>query len=126
MYAMADDSDLDEGHDAADTAAEAAGLFGAPNPFHGAANAAAAAAAAAAGGAPPGLPPGGGNFVAHVPHERGLDAGLSKACPDTGDLSESTYRRYRRRIEVFSRMCRRRGPGTASALQEKLGTGRED
>ena len=103
------DSDLEsEGQAAAEAAAVAAGLFGAY-----AFGNAATAAAAAAGEPPPGMPPGGG-FVANPPHERGLDAGLAKACPDTGDLSKSTYKRYRRRIEVLSRMCRRRGPGTAS------------
>ena len=112
---MADSESEDQ--DAADAAACAAGLFGRPD-AHGVAAAATAAAVAAAvaaaGGAhPPGLPPGGGP-VAHIPHERGLDAGLAKACPDTVDLCKATYRRHRRRVEVFSRMCRRRGPGTAS------------
>ena len=42
--------------------------------------------------------------------DRGLDGGLARACPDLSDLNKSNYRKYRRRFEVFKRMCTRRSP----------------
>ena len=60
--------------------------------------------------------------------DRGLDAGLARACPDLSDLNKSNYRKYRRRFEVFKRMCTRRSPTAISdgaylilgTLQEKF------
>ena len=40
---------------------------------------------------------------------RGLDSGLAKAAPKAEGLTQKTYRSYRRRLELFSMQCRRRG-----------------
>lgn len=64
-------------------------------------------------GAPPGDPPpvpglpggaeaSGGSF-------RGLDSGLAKAAPNAHGLCQRNYRAYRRRLDLFSRQCLRRG-----------------
>ena len=45
--------------------------------------------------------------------ERGLDAGLAKAAPSAQGLTQKTYRSYRRRLDLFSRKCQRRGAGVA-------------
>ena len=45
--------------------------------------------------------------------ERGLDAGLAKAAPSAQGLTQKTYRSYRRRLDLFSRQCQRRGAGVA-------------
>ena len=54
----------------------------------------------------PGLPGGaeasGGSF-------RGLDSGLAKAAPNAHGLCQRNYRAYRRRLDLFSRQCLRRG-----------------
>ena len=47
--------------------------------------------------------PGQGGF------ERGLDSGLAKAAPSAIGLNQKTYRAYRRRLDLFSRQCERRG-----------------
>ena len=44
---------------------------------------------------------------------RGLDSGLAKAAPSAAGLTQSTYRSFRRRLDLFSRQCRRRGQGVA-------------
>ena len=44
---------------------------------------------------------------------RGLDSGLAKAAPSAAGLTQSTYRSFRRRLDQFSRQCRRRGQGVA-------------
>ena len=44
---------------------------------------------------------------------KGLDSGLSKACPSTDGLSQKTYRSFRRRVELFERQCHRRNVDTA-------------
>jgi len=44
---------------------------------------------------------------------RGLDSGLAKAAPSALGLTQSTYRSFRRRLDLFSRQCRRRGQGVA-------------
>ena len=41
--------------------------------------------------------------------ERGLDSGLAKAAPSAQGLTQKTYRAYRRRLDLFSRQCSRRG-----------------
>ena len=40
---------------------------------------------------------------------RGLDSGLAKAAPKGENLTQKSYRSYRRRLELFSLQCRRRG-----------------
>ena len=75
-------------------------------------------------GPPPGFPPGAptrgsawgapGGFPPHGPRRddernRGLDAGLARSCPDPSGLTMTTYRSFRRRVEVYMRCCRRRG-----------------
>ena len=42
--------------------------------------------------------------------ERGMDAGLAKCAPNSDDLSAEHYRNWRRRLELFERMCKKRGP----------------
>ena len=44
---------------------------------------------------------------------RGLDSGLAKAAPSAVGLTQTTYRSFRRRLDLFSRLCRRRGQGVA-------------
>ena len=44
---------------------------------------------------------------------KGLDSGLSKACPPTEGLSQKNYRSFRRRVELFERQCHRRSVDTA-------------
>ena len=44
---------------------------------------------------------------------RGLDSGLAKAAPSAVGLTQTTYRSFRRRLDLFSRQCRRRGQGVA-------------
>ena len=46
-------------------------------------------------------------------YERGLDSGLAKAAPSAQGLSQKTYRSFRRRLDLFSRQCRRRGTSVA-------------
>ena len=46
--------------------------------------------------------------------ERGLDAGLAKAAPDPTNLTAHEYRTFRRRLQLFARMCYKRGQQTAS------------
>ena len=46
-------------------------------------------------------------------YERGLDSGLAKAAPSAQGLSQKTYRSFRRRLDLFSRQCRRRGISVA-------------
>ena len=41
--------------------------------------------------------------------ERGLDAGLAKAMPLDFDGKAQNYRDYRRRLELFRKLCKRRG-----------------
>ena len=55
-------------------------------------------------------------------HSRGLDAGLAKALPVDFDGKSGSYRDYRRRLELFKKLCVRRGPeceaeGTLTLLQ---------
>ena len=38
-----------------------------------------------------------------------MDAGLAKAASSPVGLSTSTYKTFRRKLEVFERQCRRRG-----------------
>ena len=45
--------------------------------------------------------------------ERGLDSGLAKAAPSAQGLTQKTYRSYRRRLDLFSRQCQRRGSSVA-------------
>ena len=44
---------------------------------------------------------------------KGLDSGLSKACPDTDKLNQKNYRSFRRRVELFERQCHRRSVDAA-------------
>ena len=44
---------------------------------------------------------------------RGLDSGLAKTAPMGENLSQKTYRSYRRRLVLFSKQCHRRGRETA-------------
>ena len=44
---------------------------------------------------------------------RSLDSGLAKAAPSAAGLTQSTYRCYRRRLDLFRRQCKRRGQGVA-------------
>ena len=44
---------------------------------------------------------------------RGLESGLAKAAPSAIGLTQSTYRSFRRRLDLFSRQCRKRGQGVA-------------
>ena len=46
-------------------------------------------------------------------NQRGLDSGLAKSAPSAVGLSQRTYRAYRRRLDLFSRQCMRRGKDTA-------------
>ena len=39
---------------------------------------------------------------------------LAKAAPSAAGLTQSTYRSFRRRLDLFSRQCRRRGQGVSS------------
>ena len=39
---------------------------------------------------------------------RGLDSGLAKAAPIADDLTQSNYRSFRKRLELFALQCRRR------------------
>ena len=41
---------------------------------------------------------------------RGIDAGLAKSVPDASNIDADTYRDFRRRLDIFERMCQRRGP----------------
>ena len=56
----------------------------------------------AANGASPGTPSSGSN------NYRGLDSGLAKAAPSAEGLTQSGYRSYRRRLELYALQCRRR------------------
>ena len=51
---------------------------------------------------PPPQPP-------HPPPQRGLDGGLARALPSDFDGKQSNYRDYRRRVELFQKLCKRRG-----------------
>ena len=42
-------------------------------------------------------------------YQRGLDAGLAKAMPLDFDGKAQHYRDYRRRLELFRKLCKRRG-----------------
>ena len=44
---------------------------------------------------------------------KGLDSGLAKSAPSAVGLSQKTYRAYRRRLDLFSRQCMRRGRDVA-------------
>ena len=44
---------------------------------------------------------------------RGLDSGLAKTAPVGENLSQKSYRSYRRRLVLFSKQCHRRGRDTA-------------
>ena len=44
---------------------------------------------------------------------RGLDSGLAKAAPSAVGLTQTTYRSFRRRLDLFGRQCLRRGNATA-------------
>eukprot|EP00434_Breviolum_minutum_P040876 symbB.v1.2.036343.t1/scaffold5099.1/size30949/1 len=44
---------------------------------------------------------------------RGMDSGLAKSAPFGENLSQKTYRSYRRRLVLFSKQCHRRGRETA-------------
>ena len=44
---------------------------------------------------------------------RGLDSGLAKTAPVGENLTQKTYRSYRRRLVLFSKQCHRRGRETA-------------
>ena len=46
-------------------------------------------------------------------NQRGLDSGLAKSAPSAVGLNQRTYRAYRRRLDLFSRQCMRRGKDTA-------------
>ncbi len=48
-----------------------------------------------------------------------LDAGLAKSAPDTNNLSSETYHTFRRRLDIFDWLCKRRGDEVVSegALQ---------
>ncbi len=46
-------------------------------------------------------------------NQRGLDSGLAKSAPSAVGCSQRTYRAYRRRLDLFSRQCMRRGKDTA-------------
>ena len=39
-----------------------------------------------------------------------MDAGLAKCAPNSDDLSAEHYRNWRRQLELFERMCKKRGP----------------
>ena len=39
---------------------------------------------------------------------KGLDAGLTKACPPTDLLTKGTYKRFKKQLDLFERLCRRR------------------
>ena len=41
--------------------------------------------------------------------QRGLDAGLAKVMPTDFDGKASSYRDFRRRMELFAKLCKRRG-----------------
>ena len=55
----------------------------------------------------------GGEATETAGFQRGLDSGLAKAAPSAVGLSQKTYRSFRRRLELFSRQCLRRGKETA-------------
>ena len=44
---------------------------------------------------------------------RGLDSGLAKTAPVGENLSQKSYRSYRRRLVLFSKQCHRRARDTA-------------
>ena len=46
-------------------------------------------------------------------NSRGLDSGLAKAAPSAEGLDSKTYRAYRRRLQLFSKQCSRRGQNVA-------------
>ena len=50
-------------------------------------------------------------------YERGLDAGLAKAMPLDFDGKAQNYRDYRRRLELFRKLCRRREARIARAKE---------
>ena len=54
-----------------------------------------------------------GNGDAAFQGNRGLDSGLAKSAPSAVGLSQRNYRAYRRRLDLFSRQCMRRGKDTA-------------
>ena len=45
----------------------------------------------------------------YTPPQRGLDAGLAKAMPTDFDGKATSYRDFRRRMELFAKLCKRRG-----------------
>eukprot|EP00435_Cladocopium_sp_Y103_P057283 s447_g19.t1 len=56
---------------------------------------------------------GGSNGAGGPAFERGLDSGLAKAAPSAQGLNQKTYRSFRRRLDLFSRQCKRRGTSVA-------------
>ena len=56
---------------------------------------------------------GAANGETAAPNNRGLDSGLAKSAPSAVGLNQRTYRAYRRRLDLFSRQCMRRGKDTA-------------
>ena len=44
---------------------------------------------------------------------RGLDSGLAKAAPSAEGLNQKSYWSYRRRLQLFSKQCSRRGRDVA-------------
>ena len=50
--------------------------------------------------------------VARTYEKIGLDAGMTRAMPDGAKLSSENYRTFRRRLQIFQKMCARRGPST--------------
>ena len=60
-------------------------------------------------GEPPAVPalPNGAEAPGHT--FRGLDSGLAKAAPSAHGLCQRNYRAFRRRLDLFSRQCMRRG-----------------
>ena len=55
-----------------------------------------------------------GETVARTFEKTGLDAGLTRAMPDGAKISSENYRTFRRRLQIFQTMCRRRGPATVA------------
>ena len=43
-----------------------------------------------------------------------MDVGLAKSAPDTNNLSSETYRTFRRRLDIFERLCKRRSDEVVS------------
>ena len=55
------------------------------------------------GGERDGSRTGAGEQLPYTPPVRGLDGGLAKACPSTEELTQRSYRSFRRRLELFER-----------------------